>query len=219
MALLLGGIAFDAHEVSLRDTAPEMLALSPKGSVPVMLLPDGKVLEQSWDIMHWALDRPATRHWWTEAQTAENLEWLTKNDGFFKHHLDRYKYPERYDEADRNSHREQALAAFLRPLACRLGKSRFLGGVSPVQPMSPSFRSSGSSPQWRRTGLHNSRCQRCSHGWQTGYQAFCSCTVCTNSPAKQPLAFPCLIARHRSAGIKGSQSRISPWLPACGITN
>jgi len=131
MALLVGGIAFDAHEVSLRDKAPEMLALSPKGSVPVMLLPDGKVLEQSWDIMHWALERPATKHWWAAAQTAENLEWLGKNDGLFKHHLDRYKYPERYDEADRNSHREQALEAFLLPLAGRLGKSRFLGGAEP----------------------------------------------------------------------------------------
>lgn len=131
MALLVAGIAFDAHEVSLRDKPPEMLALSPKGSVPVMLLPDGKVLEQSWDIMHWALDRPATRHWWAEAQTAENLEWLAKNDGLFKHHLDRYKYPERYDEADRNSHRQQALEAFLLPLARRLEKSRFLGGAEP----------------------------------------------------------------------------------------
>jgi len=131
MALLVAGIAFDAHEVSLRDKAPEMLALSPKGSVPVMLLPDGKVLEQSCDIMHWALERPATKHWWAEAQTAENLEWLAKNDGLFKRHLDRYKYPERYDEADRNSHRAQALEAFLLPLACRLEKSRFLGGAEP----------------------------------------------------------------------------------------
>ena len=131
MALLVAGIAFDAHEVSLRDKAPEMLALSPKGSVPVMLLPDGKVLEQSWDIMHWALERPATAHWWAEAQTAENLEWLAKNDGLFKHHLDRYKYPERYDDTDRNGHRVQALEAFLLPLACRLGKSRFLGGAEP----------------------------------------------------------------------------------------
>lgn len=131
MALLVAGIAFDAHEVSLRDKPPAMLALSPKGSVPVMLLPDGRVLEQSWDIMGWALERQATRRWWVEAQTFESLAWLAKNDGVFKHHLDRYKYPERYDESNRNSHREQALEAFLLPLAGRLKTSRFLGGVEP----------------------------------------------------------------------------------------
>ena len=131
MALLIAGIVFDAHEVSLRDKSPEMLALSPKGSVPVMLLPDGKVLEQSWDIMRWALEPLATKTWWAEAQSAENLAWLASNDGSFKHHLDRYKYPERYNESDRAGHREHALALFLRPLNSRLGLSKYLGGSSP----------------------------------------------------------------------------------------
>lgn len=128
MALLVAGIAFDAHEVSLRDKPSAMLALSPKGSVPVMLLPGGEVLEQSWDIMRWSLEQHAVRHWWAAAQTAENLEWLASNDGIFKHHLDRYKYPERYANADRSMHREQALEHFLRPLEQRLANSEFLGG-------------------------------------------------------------------------------------------
>ena len=131
MALLLAEIAFDAHEVSLRDKPAEMLALSPKGSVPVMRLPDGQVLEQSWDIMRWALEQPTTGSWWAAAQTAENLAWLTRNDGAFKHHLDRYKYPERYKESDRSCCREEALALFLRPLNKRLAQSRFLGGSEP----------------------------------------------------------------------------------------
>lgn len=131
MALLVADIAFDAHEVSLRDKPPDMLVLSPKGSVPVMLLPDGQVLEQSWEIMGWALARQATEGCWAAAQTAENLAWLAKNDGDFKHNLDRYKYPERYDEVDPNSAREQALEGFLLPLADRLEKSRFLGGAAP----------------------------------------------------------------------------------------
>ena len=92
MALLVADIAFDAHEVSLRDKPPDMLLLSPKGSVPVMPLPDGQVLEQSWEIMGWALARQATEVWWAAAQTAENLAWLAKNDCDFKHRLDRYKY-------------------------------------------------------------------------------------------------------------------------------
>lgn len=131
MALLLAGIKFDAHEVSLRDKPAEMLAISPKGSVPVLLLPGGQMLEQSWDIMCWALEQQATRNWWDAAQTAENLEWLAKNDGVFKQHLDRYKYPERYNETDRAEHREEALTSFLRPLNSRLEQSSFLGGSEP----------------------------------------------------------------------------------------
>lgn len=131
MALLIASIDFDAHEVSLREKPPEMLALSPKGSVPVMLLPDGSVLEQSWDIMRWVLNQDATRHWWEPAQSTDNLAWLAKNDGEFKHHLDRYKYPERYNETDRAEHRENALTTFLGPLNSRLEQSSFLGGGEP----------------------------------------------------------------------------------------
>lgn len=61
MALLVAGIDFDAHEVSLRDKPAEMLTLSPKGSVPVLLLPDGTVLEQSWDIAQQQL--PSLQTW------------------------------------------------------------------------------------------------------------------------------------------------------------
>lgn len=131
MALLVAGIEFDAHEVSLRDKPAEMLVISPKGSVPVMLRPGGQVLEQSWDIMGWALYQAATKGWWDAAQTAENLEWLAKNDGVFKQHLDRYKYPERYNETDRAGHREQALVFFLRPLNRQLELSLYLGGAEP----------------------------------------------------------------------------------------
>jgi glutathione S-transferase len=108
-----------------------MLTRSPKGSVPVMLLPDGTVLEQSWDIMCWALNKPATKSWWEPAQSNTNLDWLARNDGVFKHHLDRYKYPERYNETDRDGHRENALTVFLSPLNSRLEQSSFLGGSEP----------------------------------------------------------------------------------------
>ncbi|MDO9451047.1 MAG: glutathione S-transferase N-terminal domain-containing protein, partial [Rugosibacter sp.] len=54
MALLIAGIPFAAMEVSLRDKPPDMLAISPKGTVPVLHLPGGEVLAQSWDIMRWA---------------------------------------------------------------------------------------------------------------------------------------------------------------------
>lgn len=131
MALILAGIAFDAHEVSLRDKPPAMLTLSPKGSVPVMLLPDGRVLEQSWDIMQWALTQKGTEEWWARSQTPENLEWLARNDGEFKFQLDRYKYPERYANADGINYRNAALQTFLLPLNARLERTDYLGGEQP----------------------------------------------------------------------------------------
>lgn len=131
MALLVAGIAFDAFEIVLRDKPPAMLAISPKGTVPVMLLPGGRVLEESWDIMAWALAADSRQSWWPAAQTVENRQWLAANDGTFKQLLDRYKYPERCPETDRESSREQALAAFLQPLESRLMESPMLGGALP----------------------------------------------------------------------------------------
>ena len=68
MALLVAGVAFDAHEITLRDKPAAMLALSPKGTVPVLALPDGSVLEQSLDIMRWAWSRQDPHGWWPRAQ-------------------------------------------------------------------------------------------------------------------------------------------------------
>lgn len=131
MALLVASIAFDGFEIVLRDKPAALLALSPKATVPVLQLPDGRVLEESWDIVQWALASQDLHGWWCRAQSAENLDLLACNDGPFKHHLDRYKYPERYSESDRNSHRGQAVVALLLPLENRLQSKPYLGGVSP----------------------------------------------------------------------------------------
>lgn len=128
LALLIAGIEFDAFEIVLRDKPPAMLALSPKGTVPVLHLPDGSVLEESWDIMRWALAGEDRQACWGSAQTAENLKLLALNDGPFKQLLDRYKYPERFPETDRESSRQQALATFLKPLEKRLTAQAMLGG-------------------------------------------------------------------------------------------
>ena len=131
MALLLAGQAFDVFEIVLRDKPPEMLALSPKGTVPVLQLPDGRVLEQSWDIMRWALEADDKEGCWRRAQSPENLALLNRNDGEFKQHLDRYKYPNRYPEEARDDHRAQAVEALLMPLEQRLQVTRYLGGKLP----------------------------------------------------------------------------------------
>lgn len=141
MGLLLAAIEFDAHEIVLRDKPGAMLAASPKGTVPVLVLPDGQVLEESWDIVRWALTQAGAevQGWWGRAQTPGNLDLLRCNDGDFKHHLDRYKYPERFAaagsadalELGRLAHRDQAVTALLERLEQRLAEQDFLGGAQP----------------------------------------------------------------------------------------
>jgi glutathione S-transferase len=134
MALLQAGVAFDAHEIVLRDKPDEMLALSPKGTVPVLRLPGGQVLEQSLDIMRWAFKETGdVGGWWVRAQSAENQALLAACDGPFKHHLDRYKYPERFGGgADSKAHhREQAVRVLLAPLDAQLQGTGQLGGDAP----------------------------------------------------------------------------------------
>ena len=134
MALLQAGVAFDAFEIVLRDKPAPMLALSPKGTVPVLLLPSGEVLEQSLDIVRWAfLETGDADGCWVRGQSETNLALLAACDGPFKHHLDRYKYPERFDEsADaRAHHREQAVTVLLKPLDTQLHSTGQLGGHAP----------------------------------------------------------------------------------------
>lgn len=131
MALLVAGVEFDAHEIVLRDKPAEMLARSPKGTVPVLVLPGGEVLEQSLDIMRWAFSVHDPASWWARAQSAANLALLSACDGPFKHHLDRTKYPERFDGADPALHRAQAVDVLLHPLDARLQEAAHLGGDRP----------------------------------------------------------------------------------------
>ena len=131
MALLSAGVAFDAFEIVLRDKPAALLALSAKGTVPVLGLPEGRVIDESWDIVRWALEKHDLQGWWSRAQSVENMNFLACNDGVFKWHLDRYKYPERYSEPDRYVHRDAATAALLVPLENRLRSNAYLGGASP----------------------------------------------------------------------------------------
>lgn len=133
MALLQAGRAFEAVEVSLRDKPASLLALSPKATVPVLQLPDGSVIEESLDIMRWALAAPDAQGWWARAQSPANLDLVQRNDGDFKHHLDRWKYPQRYasETLTPDAHRDRALDVLLRPLEARLHSALFLGGATP----------------------------------------------------------------------------------------
>ena len=133
MAMLQAGRGFRAAEVSLRDKPAAMLALSRKGTVPVLQLTDDLVLEESWDIMRWAWSGNDAEGWWNRAQAAENLDLLRCNDGVFKRHLDRYKYPGRYPDetGPREAPRAHAMSVLLVPLESRLNSQLYLGGASP----------------------------------------------------------------------------------------
>jgi glutathione S-transferase len=133
MALLQAGRTFEAVEVSLRDKPASLLALSPKATVPVLELPDGSVIEESWDILRWALAAPDAQGWWARAQSPANLDLVQRNDGDFKRHLDLWKYPQRYVSGSLapDAHRDKALDVLLQPLEARLHSAPWLGGATP----------------------------------------------------------------------------------------
>ena len=97
LALAISGQPVELREVVLRNKPPELLAAFPKATVPVLVLPDGRVLDQSLDIMRWALEKNDSAGW-LQPPLAEMLALVAQVDGPFKHHLDRYKYPGRYGD-------------------------------------------------------------------------------------------------------------------------
>lgn len=122
LALAVSGASCELREVKLSAKPQAMLAASPKGTVPVLVLPDGAVIDESLDIMRWALGGSDPEGWLDR----DDPELVAQNDTAFKHALDRYKYPERYHN-DPQEHREGGLA-FLRDLDARLASGGHLCG-------------------------------------------------------------------------------------------
>lgn len=104
MALAVSGTVCHIREVKLSNKPAELIAASPKATVPVVVLPDGQVIAESLDIMRWALSQSDPEGWLAR----EDSMLIEANDGPFKHHLDRYKYPNRY-ASDPLSHRAAGL--------------------------------------------------------------------------------------------------------------
>lgn len=125
MALCYSQIVFELREISLRDKPASMLAISPKGTVPVLQLPDGHVIDESLDIMLWALAQNDPAGWCNENDRAQMLDLIHQNDTEFKSALDRYKYPSRYVDVDVAYERDRAMI-FFAVLAARLPAHRFL---------------------------------------------------------------------------------------------
>jgi len=104
LALMVSGTACTIREVKLSRKPAELIAASPKATVPVIVKADGGVIEQSLEIMRWALERNDPEDWLAR----EDRALIEANDGPFKHHLDRYKYPHRHG-SDPAEHRAAAL--------------------------------------------------------------------------------------------------------------
>ena len=128
MALSYANVAVTLHEVALRQKPVQLLAASPKGTVPVLVTPGGEVIDQSMDIMRWALSRNDPDGWLRAVEPQAAQRWITLNDDTFKPLLDRYKYAERHPEMSAAEHRAHALAAMLHPMEAQLQQTRWLLG-------------------------------------------------------------------------------------------
>ena len=124
LALAISGTRFELREVKLGDKPAEMLEKSAKGTVPILVLPDGHVIDESLDIMAWALTNGDPEGWLHRV----DHELIAANDGRFKQDLDRYKYSER-NSANPLSHRTRGLK-FLHELDARMSVRNWLAGSS-----------------------------------------------------------------------------------------
>ena len=123
MALSYAGISVEIREISLRDKPLDMLSISPKGTVPVLQM-GTLVIEQSLEIMQWALSQSDTDSWLNNLEASTDL--ITINDGPFKRLLDQYKYPNKFPEVVLKDTLDQAMDIYLLPLEQRLQKTRYL---------------------------------------------------------------------------------------------
>lgn len=123
LALGYSGVPVRIVEVSLKAKPPEMLALSPKGTVPVLSV-DGRVIEESLEIMQWALAQHDPDDWLLGGDPAV-LALIEENDQVFKHHLNRYKYAERYPEQPMEHYRAEG-EVFLQTLEGLLADRAYL---------------------------------------------------------------------------------------------
>jgi glutathione S-transferase len=127
LAIAKAQVRVKLREIELRNKPESLLLASPKGTVPVLQLGDSKVIDESLDIMFWALQHHDPEHWlethWLN-QAEQLIHW---NDGEFKYYLDGYKYADRYPERSGLEYREQG-ELFLTELERRLSLHLYLCG-------------------------------------------------------------------------------------------
>lgn len=164
LAIAVSGVHCELREIVLRDKPADMLQASPKGTVPVLVDTDGTVIDQSLDIMVWALRQYDPQGWLrpgvlesgaavtvgvgeavamgrgdaaapctqTDVGLPGMLALVQQCDVYFKPHLDRYKYPQRYENAEPAEVHRQLALDWLLGLDARLARSEWLFGSHPV---------------------------------------------------------------------------------------
>jgi glutathione S-transferase len=123
MAIAVSRVQVELREVVLRDKPPELVEASAKATVPVLVLTDGVVIDESLDIMRWALGQNDPEGW----LAADGAGLIIQNDGPFKAALDRYKYPHRYGLESGETYRDEGLAILVE-LDGRLQNQPYLSG-------------------------------------------------------------------------------------------
>jgi len=134
LAIANSKIQVELREVVLRDKPQALLDSSPKATVPILITADEKLIDESIDIMHWALHKADPDGWLiglSEQQKEISHQLITHNDGEFKYYLDRYKYADRYPEHSQQYYRQQAEIT-LQDLEQRLVSNGYLISAKPT---------------------------------------------------------------------------------------
>lgn len=125
MALKYAGIEVGIREVKLSNKPIELIMASEKATVPVLVIDSGKVIDESLDIMLWALEQSDRDNWLKPDSQQQIFNLIQQNDIEFKPILDSYKYPQRSEVVDQLFYRKQALF-FLDELNAKLLNSKYL---------------------------------------------------------------------------------------------
>ena len=126
LALAYSGIDYEHREILLQNRPDELYALSPKGTVPVLQLNDGTVIDESIDVMKWALAQSDPEYWYTENIEVQN-SLIDQNDGDYKKWLDKYKYHVRFKDGSYEEY-QYAVGEILKAYESILSKSSYLCG-------------------------------------------------------------------------------------------
>ena len=134
LALIACEIEYQHREVILRDKPKSLLEYSPKATVPVLVLKNGRIIDESFDIMLWALEQNDKQNWMV-GEINDHLAWIKPIETDFLYHLERYKYASRYEGGVNRAsvnleHRDKALN-ILYKYEKALSKSKYLISNNP----------------------------------------------------------------------------------------
>jgi glutathione S-transferase len=129
LGLIFAELPVELREITLKNKPEQMLAISPKGTVPVLQLADGTVIEESAEIMMWALEQNDPQGLLDRNVVSQANALIAQNDNEFKQWLDRYKYADRHPEMTQIEYRQKG-EIFLQDLEALLTKNTYLLGNS-----------------------------------------------------------------------------------------